>query len=102
MSNSNELDKLIKSSLESNLNQINFDKEMHNNVLQETVQKRKKFLYIMKAVLNYEFEIPVAYVAVFGVVLITLFSSQLTAYFPGPEEIADYQLEWVFIDKGVI
>lgn len=103
MNKNNEFDKLIEASLKKNLNQVNFSDDMEKDVLRQTVQKKSKILYRLKALLNYEFEIPVAYAAVFGFVLIGLFSSHLTGYFPGPEDISSYQLEWINIDyKGVI
>ncbi len=94
--NDKEFDTLIKSSLKKNMDKLKFDEEMKNHVLQNTV--KDKFLYRIKKTLNYEIEIPIAYVSIASLLFISLFGYNISGYFPDPEEISSFQLEWIFIN----
>ena len=90
-----DFDQLLKSSLQDNLDGLKFSDEMKNQVINK---KEKSFIFKVKELLNYEIEIPLAYVSVASLFLITIFAYNISGYFPNPEEISSFQMEWVFID----
>lgn len=98
-----ELDQIIKSSLEENLSDIQFNNTMKKEVLEATVKKENNIIDKLKNMLNYEVEIPVPYMAVFLLGFIGHFGYQMFDYFPDPSEVSAFQFEWIIINlKGVL
>ncbi len=93
--NDKDFEQLLKSSLKDNLDEINFTDEMKTQVMNK---KENNILFKLKELLNYEIEIPLAYVSVASLFLITIFAYNISGYFPNPEEISSFQMEWVFIN----
>jgi hypothetical protein len=98
-----KLDQMIKSSLEENLTEIQFENTMKEELLEATVKKENNIINKLKNLLNHEVEVPVTYMAVFLLGFIGNFGYQMFNYFPDPSEISAFQFEWIIINlKGVL
>ena len=94
--NDKEFDNLIKTSLKKNMNKVKFDEEMKNQVLEN--RTKNKLIYRIKELLNYEIELPLAYVSIASFLIIVFLGYNASGYFPDPEEISSFQLEWILIN----